>query len=504
MRAPALALTVLLLASPVAGATVEVQFVTPAQAGPVVSALDATWALIVFGPHSAGAFDVSFPSPATDLNDTTLSLLTLQDPVIFGENSAPLREQDVKQTSTQPPFDAHTLFGGVGSLYVHGHIQLHAEGVSATLRHQTSTDCLDTPLGQREHNLNEARYRDLCPEPGVGVILRTRDSIQFSLAADSLDTVEWHNAHPDCPRQPCPDGGQRTEDNRNTPALNMTNRVLGYHQLTTSGASVNGTGAANLVIFGGVNFDFQPEGWLRLPLAVTDSCLQCVRADNQTLYITGKPQLVGLHMDGNHMAAGLNGTLASARIDETPINPLFLFAAGIGTTAAAAVVVVGLVWLFLFLFSRAHHAELTEKRRLVLEAVQAHPGAHLRELVRITGLHKNTLSYQLGVLRTGGHVIERRRGRTLCYFENHGRYGDEWEQIALLRDPIIRQLYDWLVGQPCSRPELRKSTSLWGWNRSTTYARLKRLQEAGLATKPGRSGIIQALQPTMAPDAVKP
>jgi DNA-binding transcriptional ArsR family regulator len=480
----------------------QVSFHVPAKAGPDVAATNATWVLIVFSGTDTGSFRVDFPAPSRDVNTTLLGLLQPNDDRVFGKSESAV-EDTVPTERQQNPFRAQASFSGAGSLYVHGAgLRLQVQDGVAYLAHQT-TYCLDMPFPAQERAQREARYRDLCPEPGTAAIWRT-GPMQVMLEAQAVDVVEWHHADLACRLGPCPDGGQRTISTVSTPALNITNRVLSYHQLQSHDASLSGTGQATRIVVGGAIFDLAVHGWMRLPLAQAAACAGCIVAENQTLYGEGNMELRGLHRDGDVLSAGMGGTLTAARVDEQGVSVGLEVAAGIGLAGLATLAALAFFRYLVPLFSRVAPELVSGKRVAILDFIKTHPGITTKDLREMMGMTDTTIRHHLLVLQAGGHIIERRQLRLSHYFENHGRYGEEWAVLALLRDDKIKTLHDWLLQQrEVSTPTaVQHAKTAWGWTAGATYKRLRKLKKAGLVvsvpdtTSPSHASASRAVKVT--------
>jgi DNA-binding transcriptional ArsR family regulator len=352
---------------------------------------------------------------------------------------------------------------------------------------------------------HEARYNYLCPAGGaVATVLRHQDSAPLSvkIEAEGLDAIEWHHAQVSCvdlESSRCPHGGDRVEYAVPTPAGTLLVRQFSYEQLLSQGAELTGNGTALWATAGGAQLNVGIHGWMRLPLATTsEACSGCIGPQNQTLYAAGNLTLADLHpgSDGR-LAATAMGVPVSARFDETVVDPAVLFAAGAtGTVVVATASLILLARFLAGLFSRIHPDQAldSERRRRILEAIQAHPGIHFRELARETEISRGNVAHHLRVLASAGHVVERRQGRTRRFFENHGRYGDEWQAIALLRDPALRRLHDWVAAHPSVPQHVVVRQALgWGWSRSTVYHRLERLTKGGLLLENPADGSLASL-----------
>jgi predicted transcriptional regulator len=490
-------LAALLALSTEAQPALQIQFRTPAQAGGQLSTSNSTWALLVFGSEGPAAFNLEFPNSSQDLNITVLAVLEPKG-IVFGNSTG--TPESTQSITPQAPFTGHASFTGIGSLYLHGRsVRIGAGDARANIVTRPADECLDHQATLPERNQRDARYHDLCPAgEGVVAAIQPEAPLQFSVEAVGLDTVEWHHAQIGCDQPSCPDGGQRTESTVGSSRFTVTNRILGFHQLTSSNAGITGSGSARRILVGGPSFDLGVHGWVRLPLASGLSCAGCVTPKNQTLFAKGDLLLGGLRPSGNQqLAASMGGDLLAARLDEVAVNPSALFAIGVaGAVGAASILTVLVGWRLLALYARVHPSNLSEKRRGILEAVQAHPGAELSELSKMTGMARGTLRHHIARLLQGGHVVERPQGHIRRFFENHGRYGEEWRAIALLRDPNVRQVHDWILLNPgASAAKLwHHAAQEWGWSKSTTYYRLDRLAKVGLVQREaGREGALQAL-----------
>jgi len=305
------------------------------------------------------------------------SALQLRDSTVFGE-SARAAEAPTHATREQPPFQARPAFSGPGSLYLHGaSIPPQGGRARADLVSQGASDCLDTPFTTPERSQAEARYRDLCPEAGAAAVLRAggarcRSSCRPRAGHRGVAPRPGRLRQRGVPRRRA---AHRLETS--TPALNVTNRVLGYHTLASHDAKLQGAGRPHASSSAGPASTRRPRR-MRLPLASTQSCPDCVSAQNQTLFVRGDVGLAGLHQDaGGRLAAGMDGTLSAARLDEAAVSPALLFAAGAGAAGLVAVAAVGVFRVLALLFSRA--PSLSSRRRTLLEAIGGEAGRDFLE-----------------------------------------------------------------------------------------------------------------------------
>jgi predicted transcriptional regulator len=85
-------------------------------------------------------------------------------------------------------------------------------------------------------------------------------------------------------------------------------------------------------------------------------------------------------------------------------------------------------------------------RRLILDRVTEHPGAHLREVARRASLPLGTTLYHLDTLESAGFVVARRDGRYKRYFAPSGDLGRrEKEVVSALRHGTPRRIVELLL-----------------------------------------------------------
>jgi len=123
-----------------------------------------------------------------------------------------------------------------------------------------------------------------------------------------------------------------------------------------------------------------------------------------------------------------------------------------------------------------------ENRKKLYAYIKERPGATFREVLRGTEIPAGTARHHLTVLARSQVIVERSHRSTLRFFENHGKFDQDWESIVFLREPELRQVHDWLAHQdePIQKDLLEHAEAEWGWSRSTTQHRLLRLVEGGL------------------------
>jgi predicted transcriptional regulator len=123
------------------------------------------------------------------------------------------------------------------------------------------------------------------------------------------------------------------------------------------------------------------------------------------------------------------------------------------------------------------------KRQKVYGYILVHPGATFREVVRETGYATGTTRHHLTILKRSNAIMEQKYLQTLRYFENHGRYTETWDTIALLREEPLALLHQWVMGNPMNNQKaILAAMAEVGWSRSTAQHRLSRLVDGGLVS----------------------
>lgn len=120
-----------------------------------------------------------------------------------------------------------------------------------------------------------------------------------------------------------------------------------------------------------------------------------------------------------------------------------------------------------------------EDQQRLLQEVRKRPGSTMRELRQVTGLHHAKVTGHLKRLEEAGLVaVQRWQGADRIFpAEAAGNLRADLE----LRQPAQRRLLLLIE----SKPDLRQDEILalaagWGWPKSTTQHRLKRLEKVGV------------------------
>ncbi len=225
------------------------------------------------------------------------------------------------------------------------------------------------------------------------------------------------------------------------------------------------------------------HGDARLPGARLESHSRG-RDENATLDISGLFRIESLKPGSrstNSLEGHFYGLASSGRWDEG-VHWSFDASAAVSTAASA----LGLGILAKLAFALLTKLKPTSalkhpKRKALMEYIKKNPGATFRELLRATGIHSGTARHHVAILVRSGLVMQQEHKATHRFFENHGKYAENWNEVVLLREPELKRLHDWLVANPGSpQKEILAATGAWGWSRSTTQHRLGRLVEDGL------------------------
>lgn len=89
-----------------------------------------------------------------------------------------------------------------------------------------------------------------------------------------------------------------------------------------------------------------------------------------------------------------------------------------------------------------------ETRRRIYQHVQAVPGAHMREIGRDLAIPMGTLEYHLHYLSKAGLLVTRQDARYTRYFAEGELSRREKDMLAILRQPVPRQLAAHLLLEP--------------------------------------------------------
>lgn len=146
--------------------------------------------------------------------------------------------------------------------------------------------------------------------------------------------------------------------------------------------------------------------------------------------------------------------------------------------SAAFLLLAKMVAVSLFTRMTADRALEHPNRRKLFEQIVRDPGINFRGLVRASGIAAGTARHHLTILVRAGLVTEQGLGSTRRFFA--GSPSGDWEHKVLLREPGLRQLYDWVAAnQGATQLRVLDAMAGAGWSRSTTQHRLQRLGKSG-------------------------
>ncbi len=117
-------------------------------------------------------------------------------------------------------------------------------------------------------------------------------------------------------------------------------------------------------------------------------------------------------------------------------------------------------------------------RRRIHEAVQEHPGVHLRGLSDIVDVAVSTLEYHCYQLVRTGHLTTREDGGFKCFYPAEGMDRRDKDLLYVLRQEAPRRICAHLLLEPGSTPKQLKE--MLGISGGTLTFHLKKLDAAGL------------------------
>lgn len=124
--------------------------------------------------------------------------------------------------------------------------------------------------------------------------------------------------------------------------------------------------------------------------------------------------------------------------------------AGLALLSALAYYIQHLRFLAVPLYARIAPSELLDNgvRRRVLEHVQEHVGADVKDTARAVGVSWSTAAYHLARLEREGVVTSRRAGRSKRFFVNGGAASGRAEAIGALRNPTALAIAELVARRP--------------------------------------------------------
>jgi len=500
-----------------------VKFQLPAQvAGEWHFAGSGSLLLFNFGGGDAQSLSLSGLQNPAWVNHTVKSYSGSQ--VLAGGWEIPLESTHSAPTNASTELFLQLGERGPASLFLEAeHIQIRASRANATLLPTTSGygGYVRYP---HDNDTHMYRAHPVSPDNILVQMSGLPLESEMEFMAKGVRVIEWYNAGVICSHA-CPPGGGLTRGEVRDPALSSTHRIdsRSFIELAARGGTLRGNGSGGVLFVSGQAPAVDVQGWARLPAAQLDSdCSICEVDGQQTLLIRGHFSLNNLARSGpNSMQGNLGGNITSARLDEQVVDPSVLGLNAATGTAAAIATATGLFIvtkiLIGALFTRRKKDVLDHPRRkAIFTYVCSHPGATFREVAREVGLAAGTARHHLTVLRRAGHIVEHPFRSSVRFFENHGKFANNWRETVLLREPALSVLEDWIKENPgaAQKDILDAMAHLHQWSRSTTQHRLGRLVGEGLAHvthsgrllhyKPGPSPLVQRATPAPRPLAAFP
>lgn len=515
-----------LLALPAHAATPTLSFATPAQFQGGLNATGLQWAFFVFHGPDAASFHLQAEGDGTATNHTTTVWSRQWPPPVGGPpSSLPLPPQ---QRALSGPFDARIGFGRPWSaLFVAADsIAVTLAGAEGALHTSASQQTMDEFLPGDA--APDGTFRVAGQQVGLGGVAfggkpSTATQVRFHVAAQGIQRMEWHNATLQCAGA-CPDGAGTLGASQDDPMGRDSVQLMFYQELQLAGGTLEGSGQAFAYSAGGGPLNLTLDGAGRFPQSRLEGpCPDgaCPGEEGQTVLLEGRLELVALHRDGDRLSAGLQGAPTAVRFDEEPVSPQLILAVGVGAVAGTAAAGITL-WALWLLFSRELAGRVNARRQLILQAIVAHPGANVYDLVQATAFGRSTLRHHLPALVKAGKVTEHPDRSIACYFES-GRFTAQQRTLVVLRkQPALGQLYDWIQANPgnTTRQVYDHAGQAWGWAATSTEHRLMRLLEAGVVERrpdarngklcavpvrlPGSPSLEQSGQPSSGPAADAP
>lgn len=466
------------------------EFSVPAQAtGNLTS--EATWALLILGPASSADLRLAAAGPSSAVNHTRIDLRAEGVP----HSWLPQNRSD-EAVAVRDDLQAGLRAEGSWSsvLVEAGSIELTASAARATLRASDGDDDPNAFVAAEEGGSAPVLRSDGPLATGAALTLQAgtlHEEIPFHLAVRGLRRVEWHNVTVACTPSTsaseasgCPDGARPFGASVPLPGGFAESRVMPFLDLRPANGTLDGEGTALSMVVLGQGMDLAVHGRARFPQAVlSGDCggSACPDPAGRTFQAEGDLLLRGLAPapSKDRMRTDLQGAVGQARFDEQPIPELVGQAAWVGAAAVGLAVLARVAWA---LFARNPRPVLEHPRSKALnDLIHEVPGLSFTQVKERTGWGHGTTRYHLQRLLRAGQVVAYGYQNSVRYFENHERHKDDWMEHAALHKPELRALHQWIAEHPrSSQSQVIAATAKWGWKRSVTQKRLRRLVEAAL------------------------
>ncbi len=319
-----------------------------------------------------------------------------------------------------------------------------------------------------------------CDGPAVAVTMRTGNATSptLDLVANGVTRIEFYAFDVTCTSRACvPGGGRSYASPPPTEPVGIQRGYDEYGAIIGHNGTIKVTGGIASVVAIGSPVSASINGLARFPAAI-----QGPDGSKSSLSVLGRVEVAHIRTadyGAGRLAANVILDDAIVRHDEQILGVIPTAAAAMGVAVLLALMPKVLAGLLTSLNSRK--ALKHPKRRALMTYIEENPGATFRELLRGTGIMSGTARHHVAVLKRSGMIMEREHKQTHRFFENGGKFEDNWQEVVLLREPELKRLHDWLVNHPRSPQRvILEASEPWGWSRSTTQHRLKRLVDDGL------------------------
>ncbi len=438
-------------------------------------AANATMMLLVWPPGADLEFDLHLPE-AVRATEFSTSRVTSDGPVPVvvdhevTERPATTREMGSLETLVTPT-------GGWGSSFIvaeniHVAYDLGGGGVTPEEAPPQAT------LASR-HPFPAGTVRSsLAYDAGPLVSIIAGGAGQARVQVTGLQVAEFHNVTFDCNSECAFAAGYSGYSLGGGGAVGL--QEFGYARFETRGGRLSGQADTAALMVRGSNLGLNVSGAVRLPIA---SCVECDGAklppvENRTLLLVGTTYLRHIEPSSGRMSAGVQGTWANIRVDETwtsdPTPKRIVI-------ASAAAAVVGATWLVKLVLVQLATRRGNKTRAAIVGLVQERPGIRFSEIMREMGIGNGTVDYHLHKLVQARGIDVEIKGSTKFYFP--ARTPKHLiGPLLVLQDSCTKRLLAFLgqVGISTQAQAIEFGGEQLGISRSAVQRRLRQLMDAGL------------------------
>jgi hypothetical protein len=466
----------------------EVQFAAPAQLAGLLEFDRLQWIILVFADQASATMEANLEEVQAAWNHSSLNVHR-PNYLVLGEANSTYPTTDLELEHSDR-FRAGLSFGqGWASLVI------QAESIAFNVPARTQLDSalsnttMDSYLDLADFPDHTVR-RKAHAVPGDQVVstLYQISEQPFTIAAQGIRLMEWFNADLSCSRTCLPGGGAQ----RMGQVHPVTVETLSYITIHSGSGILHGAGHAMAVALGGDSIEVATEGYARLPAAnLTGQCgpRSCPNPEGRTFRANGTMRFAEVHLsdaENGRMKAQFTGSIEAASFGEKTI---FGFSRGAAWTAFGILTFLAVTKGLAALFTRHRRPALDNPRtRHIYELVCSQPGLSFSDLRKLAETGTGNLLRHVKKLVDERLVVARPYRNSHRYYENHGRYDQDWQQFAVLKDEDNRMLHDWLLARPGSTQSQVHAGAARGRSPSALRHALKALKAAGLITahKDGR------------------